>query len=412
MGGFVDQRVNAKGEVAPPRPRVYSDKLPQNVEQDKSEMVGPIFAIADTRTFGMESDLHHKIVRSEYFKCLYVFKTFSKVVDVIQKKVTCVAPWTYRGTQKRGRWKTPSSAFCLLLKLFHLRLTQVQVEELLNHPDSPYIRALGMLYVRFGADAASLWKLLGPYCDDNQVFKPQGNEETTCTIGEFAQRLLTQTEPFFETPLPRVPKQLELRLLRHLQLSEEMVARARRNTRFFGTEKLRKGATGFLCCAQNFFAVDDDKPLTLVWRTDGVIESVLDPRRDRGANTQHAAYPTFQVRFQQDDSNALAKLGMIEFPPENDDDWKERESRQAAAELLLKKKRIKHDETSSKRCALFFFWVMKTLSQGRETPPSRPRKAPTLERRRRRRRRASSALSRPSCRSPLQRQQNFSKSRE
>lgn len=36
-----------------------------------------------------------------------------------------------------------STAFCLLYKLYTLRLTRKQVNGLLSHTDSPYIRALG-----------------------------------------------------------------------------------------------------------------------------------------------------------------------------------------------------------------------------------------------------------------------------
>ena len=42
-----------------------------------------------------------------------------------------------------------STAFCLLYKLFTLRLTRKQVNGLINHTDSPYIRGLGFMYIRY-----------------------------------------------------------------------------------------------------------------------------------------------------------------------------------------------------------------------------------------------------------------------
>ena len=42
-----------------------------------------------------------------------------------------------------------SSAFCLLYKLSSLKLTSKQVYGLMNHADSPYIRGLGFMYVRW-----------------------------------------------------------------------------------------------------------------------------------------------------------------------------------------------------------------------------------------------------------------------
>jgi len=41
-----------------------------------------------------------------------------------------------------------SSAYCLLYKLFTLRLTRKQLQGLLDHADSPFIRGLGFMYIR------------------------------------------------------------------------------------------------------------------------------------------------------------------------------------------------------------------------------------------------------------------------
>lgn len=61
-------------------------------------------------------------------RCLYVFKTFDKVVDVIYEKVKHAEPWSTQGNATRGLRPVPSSAFCLLLKLFSLRLSEQQVK--------------------------------------------------------------------------------------------------------------------------------------------------------------------------------------------------------------------------------------------------------------------------------------------
>ena len=41
-----------------------------------------------------------------------------------------------------------SSAYCLLYKLFTLKLTRKQLMGLMTHSDSPYIRGLGFMYIR------------------------------------------------------------------------------------------------------------------------------------------------------------------------------------------------------------------------------------------------------------------------
>ena len=50
-----------------------------------------------------------------------------------------------RGVAAGGIVSTP---YCLLYKLFTLKLTRRQVTTMLNHRDSPYIRGLGFLYIR------------------------------------------------------------------------------------------------------------------------------------------------------------------------------------------------------------------------------------------------------------------------
>lgn len=303
------------------------------MEEDKGDE-SRVFEIggANPKIFNLESELHHKISRSEYFKSLAALTTFSKVVDVVYR-LESVAPWTFRGQQKRGYWKSPSSAFCLLLKLFHLQLTVAQVRSLLDHADSPYIRALGMLFVRYGAPPRSLWRWLGPYLDDREEFAPHG-PESSCAMGDFVLQLLTTTEPFYETELPVVaPVALGRRMLRRVELHGEMMARARRNQNFLGTDKLRKNSRGFLCCALSFYddEIDDDldQAPALLWRTDGVIETVDD--------LYSGAYPTFRVKFDQDGRTALAKLGMIEFPKDDEDEETKERVLQAVQQVLKKK---------------------------------------------------------------------------
>jgi pre-mRNA-splicing factor 38B len=42
----------------------------------------------------------------------------------------------------------PSSAWCLLFRLFCFRLCEKEMLQLINHKDSVYIRALGFIYLR------------------------------------------------------------------------------------------------------------------------------------------------------------------------------------------------------------------------------------------------------------------------
>ena len=58
---------------------------------------------------------------------------------------------SFLGSQVRGvgAGGIVSSAFCLLYKLFTLKLTRKQLNGLITHVDSPYIRALGFMFIRY-----------------------------------------------------------------------------------------------------------------------------------------------------------------------------------------------------------------------------------------------------------------------
>ncbi|XP_008666663.2 pre-mRNA splicing factor SR-like 1 [Zea mays] len=83
----------------------------------------------------MEKVLSVNILSSDYFKELFKYKTYHEVVDEIYNQVDHVEPWM------TGNCRGPSSAFCLLYKLFTMKLTVKQMHNLLKHQDSPYIRA-------------------------------------------------------------------------------------------------------------------------------------------------------------------------------------------------------------------------------------------------------------------------------
>jgi pre-mRNA-splicing factor 38B len=64
-----------------------------------------------------------------------------------------------------------STAFCLLYKLYTLKLTRKQVVGLITHKDSPYIRALGFMYVRYTQNPQDLLNWYYDYLDDEEVKK-------------------------------------------------------------------------------------------------------------------------------------------------------------------------------------------------------------------------------------------------
>jgi pre-mRNA-splicing factor 38B len=117
----------------------------------------------NTSTMNMNPLIHTNIESSPYYSGrLLELKTYHELVDEIYYKVKHLEPWEKGSRNAGGRRQTGmcggvrgvgvggiiSSAFCLLYRLYTVRLTRKQLYGLLNHQDSPYIRGLGFLYVR------------------------------------------------------------------------------------------------------------------------------------------------------------------------------------------------------------------------------------------------------------------------
>lgn len=146
----------------------------------------------------MNKLLLDRIYESDYYLSLYECNTFQELCDEIQRKVRHTEPWA------TGTSRTPSSGWCLLVKLFKLRLTVKQVNSMIRRRGSPYIRALGFLYLRLVTDPKSLWGWMEEFIDDDESFAPNTNPELKMTIGRFCQTLLTDMK-FYDPVLPRIP---------------------------------------------------------------------------------------------------------------------------------------------------------------------------------------------------------------
>ncbi|EIE24993.1 PRP38-domain-containing protein [Coccomyxa subellipsoidea C-169] len=155
----------------------------------------------NTATFNVESVLQKNIVNSEYYRdtCMKL-GTWEEVVDEIYYSVQDVEPWM------SGNARGASSAFCLLYRLFTLVPSKPQIKNLLDHTDSPYIRAVGFLYLRYAANPRTLWEWIQPYVRDSEEIdpSPEGHGKTV-TMGEFVRDVFLE-QYYFETIFPRIPK--------------------------------------------------------------------------------------------------------------------------------------------------------------------------------------------------------------
>lgn len=157
----------------------------------------------------LEKVLCMNILSSDYFKELYRLKTYHEVIDEVYNQVDHVEPWM------TGNCRGPSTAFCLLYKFFTMKLTVKQMQGLLNHGDSPYIRAVGFLYLRYVGDPKTLWGWYEQYVKDDEEFAPGSNGKKT-TMGVYIRDLLLD-QYYFDTLLPRIPVPILRQITTHLE---------------------------------------------------------------------------------------------------------------------------------------------------------------------------------------------------
>ncbi|BFZ05992.1 hypothetical protein BsWGS_09031 [Bradybaena similaris] len=168
------------------------------------------------KTMNLNTLILTNIQSSPYFKVqLFELKSFHEVVDEIYYKVEHLEPWE-KGSRKTagqtgmcggvrgvGAGGIVSSAFCLLYKLFTLKLTKKQVNHLINHKDSPYIRGLGFMYIRYTQQPSDLWDWYEGFLNDEELDVKAGGGHVM-TIGEMLRQWLVKLE-WYSTLFPRIP---------------------------------------------------------------------------------------------------------------------------------------------------------------------------------------------------------------
>jgi hypothetical protein len=165
--------------------------------------------------------------------CVILLLTSSS--DEIHTSVKHVEPWS------TGTARTPSTAFCLLVKFLLMRLTRKQMLGLINTGDSPYVRAIGFLYLRYTCPPKDLWAWFEPYLEDEEVFTPSSDVNISMTIGQYLIKLLTEMQ-YFNTPFPRIPVPIERNFKVMLLLLADKQKRRKSNQKDEERGKFCKGA--------------------------------------------------------------------------------------------------------------------------------------------------------------------------
>lgn len=184
---------------------------------------------------------------------------------------------------------------------------------LLEHVDSPYIRGIGFLYLRYAGEPSSIWGWIEPYLYDdepmavaakvakNRVHKSQ--KYKTETVGDFVRGIFSSERDFYGTMLPRFPIQLERDLQAKLLFAEKVQKRALRHL------SDRNAMECFKTLGSRVMALygDDENPVT--WY-EGVVDRVV--LRDK-ESSQQLTIPKFVVTFPEYGNTETVSLGEMEM---------------------------------------------------------------------------------------------------
>jgi pre-mRNA-splicing factor 38B len=97
-----------------------------------------------------------------------------------------------------------------------MKLTKNQMQTLISHQDSPFIRCVALLYLRYLGKFDQLYDWFEPLLEDEETFAPDRDTPTKLkTVAQYAKELLT-TMRYKDTLFPRIPIPIEKVILAKL----------------------------------------------------------------------------------------------------------------------------------------------------------------------------------------------------
>jgi PRP38 family len=250
----------------------------------------------DDTSFHFNPMLLQNCILSPYFqKCCANLKDWNAVIDEIYYEV--------KSLQVFQVGKQPSTAFCLLLRLLTLRMTSQQLDATVKHTDSPYIRAIGFLYLRYVGQPEQIYKFIEPYLQDSEEFtieRPEQRDAKIITMGSFVRFIFQSRDFYGQTTLPRFPIAIERDLQVKLLAAEKIHERALQH--FRSSDRMRQFQT--VGCKVLALYGDDENPIT--WY-EAEIDRVI-TRDDNGP----LKYPKFVVTYTEYGNTETVTLGELD----------------------------------------------------------------------------------------------------
>ncbi|KAF8381113.1 hypothetical protein PRIPAC_70255, partial [Pristionchus pacificus] len=193
----------------------YDNSIPDVQKITKKNNTLPVWG--NQKTMNLNGLVLENVLQCTYYKqVLAECSTYQQIVDEIYMHVRHLEPWE-KGTRKVqgmtgmcggvrgvGAGGVISSAFCLLYKLFNIRITRKQLVSMINSNQSAYLRGMGFMYIRFCQPPSDLWNWLEPYLDDEDTVDPRSGGGDELTFGQIARMMLTKLD-WYGTLFPRIP---------------------------------------------------------------------------------------------------------------------------------------------------------------------------------------------------------------
>jgi len=184
----------------------------------------PVKAVT-VSSFGISPLVQSHILGSAHYKESLTLETFDQIVGEMQEYGDSVEPYLPNSQT------TPSALFCCLFRLVTFGIDATQLLHLITLDDSPRIRAVAILYIRFGLPPDQLWPWLGEYVLDNQELVISSQSQAQTTIGEFVERLLLE-DMYYSIIMPRLPMSVKRQLQNKIAPVSQYRLRAQANLEF------------------------------------------------------------------------------------------------------------------------------------------------------------------------------------
>jgi len=236
-----DEKPEQKAEVKKPEVKTDEQKPIQSLREFMAESIPSLKSFkgnklpvhGNERTMNLNHLILANITESAYFRTdLVQHRSYDDMIDEIYYRVQHLEPWekgsrkaftgsstggerglayssipgvsNYVGVRGVGQGGIVSTPFCCLYKLWTLKLNRHQIMKMLNHSDSPYIRGLGFLYLRFSLAPEHLLPFFEDYLEDEDEIDPKAGGGDPMTIGQMVQMLLEDNQ-WYGTMFPRIP---------------------------------------------------------------------------------------------------------------------------------------------------------------------------------------------------------------